>query len=43
MGLYASACAHSKLDQLILRASKDGNKVAAIKAAKQESDKVLSL
>jgi hypothetical protein len=43
VGPCASACAHSKLDQLILQASKDGNKVAAIKAAKQESDKVLSL
>ncbi len=43
VGPCASALAHSKLDQLILQVSKDGSKVAAIKAAKQESDKVLSL
>jgi hypothetical protein len=44
MGSRASACGvHSKLDQLILQASKDGSKAAAIKAAKQERKTVMAM
>jgi hypothetical protein len=36
VGARPSACVRSKLDQIILQASKDATKAAAVKAAKQE-------